>query len=683
MLKSRKIIWIALIFIMLFPASASASEPYDTFYVNHGTGSEWISFMQDVYMTGDMITGSDDTALNRPADLFVADNDDIYVADTGNNRIVHLDGQGKWIRAFGTEEGPGKLSEPEGVFVTHDGLIYVADTGNQRVVIYNSDGSFTKEFKKPNSQFLPESYYFVPVKIVVDDRNVLYAVSRGSYQGLVRIGKEDEFTGFFGGNKSKASLMDRIKRLIFTKEQLEKETAIRPQEVSNVTLSDEGFILTTTTGVGSDQIKQLNAGGSSNLKGLKHDSEQIVDVALDSNQFIYVLDQRLSSRETRGMGTITIYSPSGTELFRFGKVLQEPDQRGILSNPVSIDINSRNDLIVLDSNLSMVQFYTRASFGKTFFQAATDYFDGNYEKSKANWEEVIKQNELISLIYSGLAEVANKEGNIEAAMTYFKITYDAEGYSEAFWTYRMRLIEKYFFSVLVSLIALWLLYRFAVKPYAGALKRRLPKVVQMVLDDLGTALYTMLHPYEGFYRLKGRNVSFLSLGIIALLIILVKIATVYWTGFIFNPMNLETVVWWINLLPFLAPIVTWIVANYLVSTIKDGEGRFREVLQGSVFAMTPFVVFSIPIIILSNILVLEEKVLISSLSTVMWLWIFTLFIVKAQVTHNFEFIENIRNSITTAVTVGIIWIFIAVSAGLTFNLWDFGYQLYKEVAFLG
>lgn len=683
MLKSRKIIWITLIVIMLFPASASASEPYDTFYVNHGTGSEWISYMQDVYMTGDMIVGSGDTALNRPSDLFVADNDDIYVADTGNNRIVHLDGNGKWIRAIGTEEGPGRLSEPEGVFVTHDGRIYVADTGNQRVAIYNSEGAFTKELKKPESQFLPKSYYFVPTKIVVDDRNMMYAVSRGSYQGLMRINKEDEFTGFFGGNKTKATLMDRIKRLIFTKEQLEKETAIRPQEVSNVTLNSEGFIFTTTTGVENEQVKQLNAGGTSNLKGLMHDSAQIVDVALDDKQFVYVLDQRQVSRETRGKGTITIYSPSGEELFRFGKVLQEPDQRGILSNPVSIDINSRNDLLVLDSNLNLIQVYNRASFGNTFFTAATDYYDGDYEKSKTSWEEVIRQNELISLIYSGLAEVANKEGNIDAAMDYFKVTYDAEGYSEAFWTYRMRWIEKYFIHTLVSLIALWLLYRFAVKPYAGAFKRRLPKVVQMVLDDLQTALYTMLHPYEGFYRLKGRSVSFLSLGVIGLLVILVKIATLYWTGFIFNPINLETVVWWMNLLPFLAPIVTWIVANYLVSTIKDGEGRFREVLQGSVFAMMPFVAFSIPIIILSNILVLEEKVLISSISIVMWLWIFTLFIVKAQVTHNFEFIENIRNSITTAVTVGIIWIFVAVTAGLSFNLWDFGYQLYKEVTFLG
>ncbi|MCM3749053.1 hypothetical protein M3223_16985 [Paenibacillus pasadenensis] len=683
MLKSRKIIWIALIVIMLFPASASASEPYDTFYVNHGTGQEWISYMQDVYTTGDMIVGSGDTALNRPADLFVADNDDIYVADTGNNRVVQLDDKGKWIRAIGTEEGPGRLSGPEGVFVTHDGMIYVADTGNQRVVIYNSEGVFTKELKKPDSQFLPESYYFVPVKIVVDDRNVLYAVSRGSYQGLMRIGKEDEFTGFFGGNKSSATLMDRIKRLIFTEEQLEKETAIRPQEVSNVTLSDEGFIFTTTTGAESDQIKQLSAGGSNSLKGVKHDSAQLVDVALDSNQFIYVLDQRLSSRETRGKGTITIYSPSGTELFRFGKTLQEPDQRGILSNPVSIDINSRNDLLVLDSNLNLIQMYNRTGFGTTFFQAATDYYEGDYEKSKANWQEVVEQNELISLIYSGLAEVANKEGNIEAAMEYFKITYDAEGYSEAFWTYRMRWIEKYFVLTLVSLLALWLLYRFAVKPYAGALKRRLPKVVQMVLDDLQTALYTMIHPYDGFYRLKGRNVSYLTLGIIAILIIFVKIVSLYWTGFTFNPINLKAVVWWIDLLPFLAPIVTWIVANYLVSTIKDGEGRFREVFQGSIFAMVPFVVFSIPIMILSNILVLEEKVLISSLSIVMWLWIITLFIVKAQVTHNFEFIENIRNSITTAITIGIIWIFIAVSAGLTFNLWDFGYQLYKEVTFLG
>ncbi|MDR6549115.1 YIP1 family protein [Paenibacillus qinlingensis] len=687
MLTSKNIVWIALVFMLLFPASARASQPYDTFYVNQTSDGNYISWMQDVYTTGDTIVGMGPTAFNSPSDLFITSSDEVFVADTGNQRVVQLDAHGKYVREIGKEKGPGQLRAPEGVFVTNNGTIYVADTGNQRVVVYDSKGAFIKEMKKPNSPYLPKDFYFVPVKMVVDARDVLYVVSKGAYQGMVRIGKTGEFEGFFGGNKSTASVMDRLKRLLFTKDQLEKETAIRPLEVSNVTLGSEGFIYTDTKGVTSSQIKQLSAGGTDRFQNLKtvkfNDSDQIVDVAMDSKQFMYVLDQRLASRETRGLGMISIHSPGGTEMFRFGKTFKAPEQKGILAYPVSIGVNSRNELWVLDKTLNMIQVYERTPFGQTFLSAAYDYYIGDFERSKENWQKVLEQNELISLTYSGLGEVAIKEGRIEEAMTNFRITYDADGYSEAFWTYRMHWIDQDLIRTLAGLLALWLLYRYVLKRWLGVLLQRAPRFFRHIADELRDCVYTMFHPYEGFYRLKGRKISFWSLGTLTLLLFFTKLATIYWTGFSFFPTNLKAIAWGQEMIFLAAPVITWVVANYLISTIKDGEGRFREVLQGAIFAMVPYILFSIPILILSNILVLEEKILITMLTTIMWLWIGTLFIVKTQVTHNFEFIENIRNSVTTVFTIGIIWVFIAVGIGLTFNLWDFIYQLYKEVAFLG
>lgn len=687
MRRNRIIGWIALAFALLFPASAHAMEPYDTFFTNHTSTGEYTSYMQHVYATGETISGVGEAALDRPSDLFIASDDSVYVADTGHNRIVQLDDRGKWVREIGTEEGPGRLREPEGVFVAPDGTVYVADTGNQRVAVYGADGTFRKEYKKPDSRYLPKDYYFVPIKVIVDARNVLYVVSKGSYQGLVRIGKHDAFTGFFGGNKASSTLLDRIKKRIFTKEQMAKEAKNRPPEVTNATIGEEGFIYTTTAGVTSNQVKLLDAGGGDRLSGKEgvsfNDSNQIVDVGVDDEQFFYVLDQRPFGRDSKGDGMISIHSPDGTELFRFGQIQTVPEQRGILSYPVGIDVNSRDELWVLDRNLNLIQVYDRTEFGETFLRAAGDYFVGDYEKSKADWEKVLAENELITLTYGGLGEIALKEGRIEDAMADFRVTYDAERYSEAFWAYRMAWIEDNLVYALAGLIAAWLLYRYAIRRLAGRAYRGMPDFMKRMADDLKESLSIMIHPYEGFYRLKGRKVSLWSLAVIVALALAAKLANVYWTGFIFHPVNLKAVVWWQGPLTFLVPFATWVVANYLVSTVKDGEGRFRDVLQGSVYALAPYIVFSVPILLLSNVLVLEERVLISSLTTVMWLWIVTLFIVKAQVIHNFEFMENIRNSAITVVTIGIIWAFAAVGAGLTFNLSDFFYQLYKEVVFLG
>lgn len=67
----------------------------------------------------------------------------VFVADTGNKRIVIFDEDGNYITAFGTGGfDPGQFDEPVGVAVASDGTVYVTDTWNQRVQSFTpgSDG---------------------------------------------------------------------------------------------------------------------------------------------------------------------------------------------------------------------------------------------------------------------------------------------------------------------------------------------------------------------------------------------------------------------------------------------------------------------------------------------------------------------------------------------------------------
>ena len=58
----------------------------------------------------------------------------VYVADTGNKRIVVFDADGNAITEFGsTGFDPGQFDEPVGVTVDRNGTVYVVDTWNQRI----------------------------------------------------------------------------------------------------------------------------------------------------------------------------------------------------------------------------------------------------------------------------------------------------------------------------------------------------------------------------------------------------------------------------------------------------------------------------------------------------------------------------------------------------------------------
>jgi uncharacterized protein (TIGR03663 family) len=91
--------------------------------------------------------------LNMPRNLAIAPDGSIYIADSGNSRIVHLDAQGKVLNAFGsrtpdkqTPPAPGTFNEPWGVAVDAQGNVYVTDTWNHRVQKFDANGKFLLEW---------------------------------------------------------------------------------------------------------------------------------------------------------------------------------------------------------------------------------------------------------------------------------------------------------------------------------------------------------------------------------------------------------------------------------------------------------------------------------------------------------------------------------------------------------
>lgn len=75
-----------------------------------------------------------------PRSVAVADGE-IYVTDTGNERVQVFGSDGTFIRAFGGYGAePGKLLEPVGIAIGPDGNVWVADSGNSRLSVFTRDG---------------------------------------------------------------------------------------------------------------------------------------------------------------------------------------------------------------------------------------------------------------------------------------------------------------------------------------------------------------------------------------------------------------------------------------------------------------------------------------------------------------------------------------------------------------
>ena len=79
---------------------------------------------------------------NRPTDVAVAPNGELYVCDGyGNARVHRFAADGTLIRSWGEPgNGPAQFNLPHGIGISPDGRVFVTDRENDRIQIYTRDG---------------------------------------------------------------------------------------------------------------------------------------------------------------------------------------------------------------------------------------------------------------------------------------------------------------------------------------------------------------------------------------------------------------------------------------------------------------------------------------------------------------------------------------------------------------
>jgi hypothetical protein len=88
-------------------------------------------------------SGSGDGQFSGPVGIAIDSANNLYVADSGNNRIQKFNNAGTFVTKWGTMgSGNGEFNAPQGVAVDTVGTVYVADTGNNRVQLFSNTGTF-------------------------------------------------------------------------------------------------------------------------------------------------------------------------------------------------------------------------------------------------------------------------------------------------------------------------------------------------------------------------------------------------------------------------------------------------------------------------------------------------------------------------------------------------------------
>ena len=457
---------LALIMTVFMFASMNTAQAVDDAYPNTYTYNYdyWgdIRESPDAYRVIDVIYSGDlglTTAMKKPQSLFVHNND-IYVADTGNNRILQIRREGDeftLVRVIDSIQGceMTTFNTPSDVFVDESENIYIADTNNGRVVMVDKDLNFIKEFTKPSDATFDQSLSFMPNKIVVDVSGRVFVLATNVNKGLVKFETDTSFTGFVGANKVSYNFVEYVWKTYFmTKEQRAQQASFVPTEYHNIYIDPESFIYATNTVFSeydllydvAQPIRRLNGIGNDIL--IKNDRyppigelywvegsvpmgpSKLVDITVLENDIYVAVDQ------TRGR--LFGYDSQGVMLWAFGTT---GSSEGAFNSVVSIEHMGR-DLFVLDQNGGSITVFTTTEYGDMIYNAIDGYLKGDYDGSALLWEEVLKLNANYNMAFIGIGRSLMRQENYEEAMEYFKMANDRDNYGRAFRFYRKVWVEE-------------------------------------------------------------------------------------------------------------------------------------------------------------------------------------------------------------------------------------------------
>ena len=686
-MKLKRFVCAALGLLFLLGASVSAAPvsglPYDA-YIYDNDGEPLLT--PAPYTVEKTLSGADFGAdgFSGLSDVFYDGADRLYWCDTGNNRVLVTDTDYRLLRVIDSAaEGTGDpLSAPTGCYA-NDEAIYIADSGNSRIVVLRrSDYQPLRVLERPAIPQLGDDYTYTPLRLSVDHAGRIYVVAKGVNKGLIRLAPDGSFTSFFGAPDVEYNVLQLLWRKIATKEQRQRMEQYVPTEYSAIQMDKKGFIYAVSQTSATTPVAKLNSAGEDVLAELSAvgDSDYRQKQGLPGGAGL--TDIALGSHDTFSLlnatdGKLYVYNADGELLYAFGGT---GSQKGLFYTATAIEQVGEH-LLVTDGTKGTVTVYTRTEFGRMVQTAMQAYDEGDYDASYAAWQEARRYCSHYTPAITGMARISIARGDTDAAMRELKSIHAQELYSKAFEKSRNQFIRRAILPLALGLAVILTL--------VWLLKRALHKsrrVQRFCAGDFYRkqryATYTMFHPFDGYWDIKHEKRGDLKTALLILAaFILCYAVRAQFSGYAVTGTISENVNVPYQLMLILLPIAFWVIANWCFTALMDGKGTMRDIVTATGYALKPYVLLSVPLFLLSHVLTQEEAMIYTLLDGICLIWVLGLLFFGMMTIHDYSLSKSVLTVILTLLGMCIILFILLLLASLVQEIYNYFYGIYKELVF--
>lgn len=675
MLKVSAAFLVAITLITGMDAMAVYAEtPYKT-YMMDGYGS--IQETQTAYEAYSTITKFGELAFKGASDMCVTDKGEIYVADTGNARIVVGTLDGELIKII----GEGVLVSPRGVYVTPNQHIYVADRDAEAVFEFDPSGAVVNKYTKPTSPLYGEKTSFLPIKIVVNDAGIMYIVCESNTNGIVEISPNEggTFLGYFGTNFASTDLWTIFRRAIATDAQKAKMVSNIPATPDNLAIDDKGLILTVTRGDVEQTLKRLNIAGKNLIESCPGYADVPAAVCSGGHDNIFVVDQQ---------GYIYEYNNEGEMLFVFGGPDDGSQRVGLSTIAASIQTDTSDRIYVLDTDKNQIQVYEPTEFTNLLHEALYLYSKGRYTESKEPLSEVLEMNSMYDYANKAMGRAYFQEENYEMALHYARLAKDYEGYSESYWEIRNEWLKANLVTVLIVCVVLYILVKVLKaldkkKGIFNGVRKLFNRAKEnTVVSNLCYAGYFMKHPIDGSYGIarEGRA-SWIAPSIILGIFTIEYVVNKYLCGFLQKTIREGRYEIMSDIGTVIIVIIALTACNYLVCTINEGEGTVKKIYTYFCYSLMPYILLTPVIFVLSHVVTINEQFLITLTQLIMITWVLVLAVLAMKEVNNYTANETFKVIVLTMFTILIMALLIFIIYVLWAQVFEFISAIIGEVVY--
>ncbi len=674
--------------------------PYDTYtYWNNANTVDAVRakgmYDFDKYVPTEKIADGNVTSLS---DISFDSEDNMYLLDGLSSKIYVYDDEYNYSYTIGdiiAEDGTAYHYEKAlGMYVSKAGKIYICDTENARVLISDKSGKLLDVLLLPNSNLIPEELLnnYRPFKITVDSSDYVYILSEGSYYGALLYSPNGDFLSFFGANTVLASVTQALKtiwnKLTMTDAKLAQTERRLPFQFVDLYADNQDFVYTVTgktsnNGVEKGQLKRMSPGGINILEstnvtfglnsGVRTMSAMtygdLVSVAVNDDNFMFAVD--IST------GGIFIYNDDCDLLNAFGGgSVGDSDQIGIAKTYRAIDVNSKNDIVIVDEGKISFSVFKINEYGKLVFEADVLTRRGDYENARPAWLQVLKNDRNSQVAYSGLARTYFASGEYEEAQKYAKMAFDNDTYSAAFEYVRRDFLEDYIYViafVILAIVAIILVAKYLIKKKG---------IVLVKNEEISLLKKVTFHPNDVFADVKHKNKGSVYIGVALIVIYYISaVAKQTLSGHLFKSPLVTSFNSLMVLVQTLGLVLLWTICNWAVCTLMSGKGKMREIFIVTSYSLVPLIIGNVVYTIASNFMLESEASFLGIFMTIMTMLTAFILIMGTVTIHDYTFGEFVGTSILTILGILIvIFLFISVFI-LVQQTYSFLATIFREIVY--